>query len=168
MSPHRDGMPDMGDGMAPRHGHAKPTAEERACFAALTAEAKTATARFADIGVAIAEGYVVSDDPAKTHMPNRAYMRDGRSLDLAYPESLVYRTDENGERRFVGALYKAMKGEGPAPCGNATSWHTHGRCLGADGAVMPENKDKTCPPGYERRDGAVEMMHVWFEPRRPR
>jgi hypothetical protein len=150
------------------HRSPEPTAEERACFEQLTADAKVATARFADINVAIAEGYLISDDPTKTHMPNRAYMRDGRSLDLANPETLVYVTDASGERRFVGAMYRALKGHGPAPCGNATYWHTHGRCLAPDGTSIPEDTDKTCPAGYVWRDGMVEMMHVWFVPRKQR
>jgi hypothetical protein len=152
-------------GAAGAHTHPAPTADERQCFADLTAEAKIATERFADVNVAIAEGYLISDDPADTHMPNRAYMRDGRSLDLAYPESLIYATDANGERRFVGALYRSLKGHGPTPCGNATFWHTHGRCIASDGTSAPESKDKTCPAGYEHRDGAIEMMHIWYVPR---
>jgi len=171
MHVHPDGMTMLDSGVpgaAPQQAHPEPTAEERACFADLTTEAKIATARFDDIDVAIAEGYRISEDPAETHMPNRAYMRDGRSLDLAYPESLIYISDASGERRLVGALYKAIKGQGPTPCGNATSWHTHGRCIAADGTFIPESKDKTCPAGYEHHDGAVEMMHLWFVPRRQR
>jgi hypothetical protein len=163
---HPDGIQQAG--VAATHGHPDPTPDERACFAELTAETKTVTARFADVNVAIAEGYVISDDVTKTHMPNRTYMRDGRSLDLAYPESLIYVTDASGSRRFVGALYKALKGQGPTPCGNATYWHTHGRCISPAGETIPENKDKTCPAAYEWRDGAIEMMHIWFVPRRPR
>jgi hypothetical protein len=162
-------MPADGAAMSgAAHTHPEPTAEERACFVELTAEAKIATARFADINVAIAEGYMISEDSTKTHMPNRAYMRDGVTFDLANPETLVYRTDDSGERRFVGALYKAFKGQGPTPCGAATYWHTHGRCIASDGTKVEENKDKTCPAGYEHREGAIEMMHVWFVPRRQR
>lgn len=162
-----DGMlsPDGAAMPAGAHGHPEPTAEERTCLVALTADAKAATARFADIDVARAEGYRISDDPTETHMPNRAYMRDGKTLDLAYPETLVYVMDDSGERRFVGALYKAIKGQGPTPCGAATYWHTHGRCIDAAGAVIAENKDKTCPADYTHREGAVEMMHLWFVPR---
>ena len=167
---HPDGMPSPDGAAIPAapHDHPEPSADERACFAALTAEAKAATARFVDIDIARAEGYRISDDPTKTHMPNPAYMRDGNSLDLANPESLIYRTDANGERQFVGALYKALKGNGPTPCGAATYWHTHGRCIDAQGTAIEENKDKTCPAGYTHREGAVEMMHLWFVPRRQR
>jgi hypothetical protein len=165
-----DSLPGDDMGMArsagaAAHGHAPPTEDERACFAELASEAKVATARFSDINVAIAEGYVIAGDPTKTHMPNRTYMRDGRSLDLAYPETLIYRTDANGERRFVGVMYRAVKGHGPTPCGNATNWHTHGQCVAPDGMPIPERQDGTCPTGYEHRDGVIEMMHVWFVPR---
>jgi hypothetical protein len=167
---HADGMPARPRAPMPAgaHGRPEPTVGERACLVALTAEAKAATLRFADIEVARAEGYRISDDPTKTHMPNPAYSRDGKLLDLAYPETLVYRMDADGERQFVGALYKALKGAGPTPCGAATYWHTHGRCMPPAGEAIPENKDKTCPAGYTHREGAVEMMHLWFVPRRQR
>jgi hypothetical protein len=152
---------------ATMHAHPEPTAEERACFIALTAEAKAATARFADIEVARAEEYMISDDPTKTHMPNRAYMRDGAPLDLAKPETLVY-IMRDGERVFAGAMYRALRGQGRTPCGAATYWHTHGRCVPPNGEAIAENKDKTCPAGYEHQDGVVEMMHLWFIPRRQR
>ncbi len=164
---HPDGMlsPDRAAMPAGAHGRPEPTVEERACLVALTADAKAATLRFADIEVARAEGYRISGDPTKTHMPNPAYSRDGKLLDLAYPETLVYVMDDSGERRLAGALYKALTGQGPTPCGAATYWHTHGRCIGAAGAVIAENKDKTCPAGYTHREGTVEMMHLWFVPR---
>jgi hypothetical protein len=123
--------------------------------------------RFEDFDAALGEGYAANiADPSKTHHPNRAYKRDGVIFDLAKPESLIYATQDDGSKRFVGVLYHAPKGEGPTPCGNATYWHTHGQCIDrATGALAPERKDKTCPAGYEYRDGAVEMMHLWFVPR---
>ncbi len=81
---------------------------------------------------------------------------------------MVYVMDDSGERRLVGALYKALKGNGPTPCGPATYWHTHSRCIPPAGEAIPENKDNTCPAGYTHREGAVEMMHLWFVPRRQR
>lgn len=164
---HPDGMPAAAGAPMPAgaHGRPEPTVEERACLVALTADAKAATLRFADIEVARAEGYRISGDPTKNHAPNPAYMRDGKALDLAYPETLVYQLNDGGERQLIGALYKALKGQGSAPCGAATYWHTHGRCIDAAGAVIAENKDKTCPAGSNHREGAVEMMHLWFVPR---
>jgi len=151
---------------AAAHAHPKPTTDELACMADLTAEAKAATARFEDFNVAVAEGYVTNEfDPSKTHHPNRAYKRDGVIFDLSKPESLIYVTQNDGGKRFVGALYHAPLGQGPTPCGAATFWHTHGTCIAADGTAIPESKDKTCPAGYEYRPGNVEMMHLWFVPR---
>jgi hypothetical protein len=155
---------DMGDATLAAHAHPKPSADELACLADLTVRAKAANARFEGFDVAMAEGYVANPgDPSETHYPNREYNRDGVVFDLAKPETLIYVTDDAGGKRFVGVMYKALKGQGPTPCGNATFWHTHGQCIDpAGGATIPELKDKTCPAGYAHRDGAIEMMHLWF------
>jgi hypothetical protein len=146
--------------------HSKPNADERACLADLTAQARAATTRFEDFNIAVAEGYVSNVmDPSKTHYPNRAYKRDGVIFDLSKPESLIYITQDDGTKRFVGVLYHTPVGQGPTPCGAATFWHTHGQCIDATGAAVPESKDKTCPAGMQHRDGNVEMMHLWFVPR---
>jgi hypothetical protein len=157
------------DGTAPKEHRppADPTADEKACMASLTAEVKEATLRLADPAVAEAEGYRFSDDPTHTHMPNRAYARDGLTLDYAHPESAIYRMRDDGTYRLVGVLFKAKKNEGPMPCGNATWWHTHTNCVDdATGKPLDLMADVDCPPGSTPHEGAVEMMHVWFVPRR--
>jgi hypothetical protein len=146
--------------------HTTATADELACLADLTAQAKAATTRFEDFAVAQAEGYVSNRlDPSKTHHPNPRYKRDGLIFELSKPESLIYVTRDDGSKRLVGALYHAPIDQGPTPCGNATFWHIHGHCVDDTGIVIPESKDKTGPAGYQHRDGNVEMMHLWFVPR---
>jgi len=157
------------DGAAPKQHHppAKPTVEERACMADLTAQVKEATLRLQDPEVARAEGYRFSDDPTDTHMPNRIYARDGETLDYAHPESAIYRLHDDGSYTLIGVLFKALKGEGPQPCGNATWWHTHTHCTDdATGKPLDMPGDQPCPAGSAAHEGAVEMMHVWFVARR--
>jgi hypothetical protein len=156
------------DGKAPKAHHppVKPTAEELACLAALTAQAKEATLRLQDPAVAAAEGYRFNDDPTDTHMPNPAYHRDGTVLDLGHPESAIYRLRDNGKYQLVGVLYKAVKGQGQQPCGNATWWHTHTHCRAdASGKPLDMLGDQPCPAGSTAHEGRVEMMHLWFVPR---
>jgi hypothetical protein len=153
-----------------RHRTAKPTAEEIACLRDLTAQGKAATARFEDYAVAAAEGYrdpgLRPDGQPRTHFGNPAYRRDGATFDLANPEVLIYVPAADGSKRFVGAMYTAPVGQGPAPCGNATFWHTHNQCINPETRAMePEAADHTCPAGWDVREGRVEMIHLWFAPR---
>jgi hypothetical protein len=152
---------------AARH-HPQPTAEEITCLTDLTAQAKEATARFADYNVAVAEGYVPPAKVDGTHYGNQQYRRDGVTFDLANPETLVYKTNDDGSRLLVGALYQAFKGQGPTPCGNATYWHTHLHCEAADGTRVPEidEREGACPAGSTAVEGKIEMLHLWFLPRR--
>jgi len=168
-TPHTHASGDGGvvtsDGEAPKAHHppAKPTADERACMADLTAQVKEATLRLQDPEVAKAEGYRFPDDPTKTHMPNRAYARDGKTLDYAHPESAIYRLQDDGTYQLVGVLFTALKGQGPQPCGNATWWHTHTHCVDdATGKPLDMPGDQPCPAGTTAHEGRAEMMHVWF------
>jgi hypothetical protein len=161
--------PATADSGSEAHLHAKPvaTADERACLADLTAEAKELTARFNDYAVAVQEGYVPNPgNPDGTHYPNRTYNLDGVVFDLARPETLIYRTDAAGSRRFVGVMYKAPKGQhGPTPCGAATYWHTHTSCVNPTTREKIEDTHEPCPSGFDTRESG-EMIHLWFVPRR--
>ncbi|MBI5289811.1 MAG: hypothetical protein HY873_12640 [Chloroflexi bacterium] len=157
------------DGEPPKQHHppAKPTPEERACMADLTAQVKDATIRLQDPEVAKAEGYRFPDDPTKTHMGNRTYVRDGKTLDYAHPETAIYKMQSDGAYRLVGVLFTALKGQGPQPCGNATRWHTHTHCVdGATRKPLDMPGDQACPAGSTAHEGRAEMMHVWFVGRR--
>ncbi len=159
------------DGQPPKSHHppAKPTAEERACMADLTAQVKEATLRLTDPEVARAEGYRFPDDPTKTHMGNRAYVKDGMTLDYAHPETAIYKMQADGTYQLVGVMFLALKGQGPQPCGNATWWHTHTHCVDdATNKRLDMPGDQPCPPGSTTHEGRAEMMHVWFVPRKQR
>jgi hypothetical protein len=96
------------------------------------------------------------------HLRNKANQRDGRILDPARPELLVYGVD--GQRQvLLGVVYQMEKaGEpGPAVGGQLTNWHAHNVCV----AVTPPGFGLVSPFGGCPL-GAVavtipEMMHVW-------
>jgi hypothetical protein len=154
---------------AHHHSDVVGMAEEIACGNGLVRATREATARFADINVALAEGYRNNPDkPGATHYGNPAYKRDGKIMDLAHPESLVYYTNpKTGESVLLGALFTMPRGEdGPQPCGAVTSWHTHAACADrATGDVIPVEAGTPCAEGY-RYGESVQMMHVCFVPGR--
>lgn len=163
---------DAAPGAAPaghQHVAADATPEQVACGNDLVRRTQQATARFADINVALAEGYRA--DPSKpdaTHYGNAAYRRDGTIMDLEHPESLVYVTNrQTGQKVLLGALFVMPKGQaGPQPCGPVTYWHTHASCRdAASGDVIPVESGAACPAGYRYAESA-QMMHVWFVPGR--
>jgi len=106
------------------HPHPEPvvaTPEQIACGHDLVDRTREAIARFEDFAIAVAEGYVASEDkPDATHFRNAAYHRDGNILHLANPESLVYFTRPDGTKVLRGALYKSAPGQ-PGPTRAALS-----------------------------------------------
>lgn len=147
------------------HSHGTPVTAspaQIACGADLVDRTREAIARFEDVNVALAEGYRA--DPRKpnaTHYGNPKYKRDGRTLDLAHPESLVYLTRKDGTKKLVGALFTMARGEsGPQPCGDVTHWHTHTNCILLDGTEGAKPVDGACAAGETLRT-SNEMMHVW-------
>jgi len=152
-----------------QHAAVDATPEQIACGNDLVRRTQEATARFADIDVALAEGYRSNPrKPDATHYGNAAYRNDGKIMDLAHPESLVYATDRTtGKKVLLGALFVMPKGEaGPQPCGPVTYWHTHASCRNAaTGDIIDVESGAACPAGYRYGESA-EMMHVWFVPGR--
>ena len=96
-------------------------------------------------------------------MPNPAWRADGRVLDPAHPETLVWWNGPGDQLTLVGVMYTAAKGShGPTVGGPITRWHDHESCRDpGTGAKLGRPVDGTCPDGQVyRRSG--EMMHVWF------
>jgi hypothetical protein len=97
------------------------------------------------------------------HVPNPAWRADGRALDPARPETLVYWNGPGDRLTLVGVMYTAPRGtSGPAVGGPITRWHDHESCRDpATGRKLGRPADGVCPSGQvHRRSG--EMMHVWF------
>jgi hypothetical protein len=162
----------------PEHVHganlpevAAATDEQRAAAEALWKESMANAERWRDPEAAAAAGFRFKDDGAAgpgrkvrfLHMPNPAWRADGRVLDPAHPETLVWWNGPGDRLTLVGVLYTAAKGShGPTVGGPITRWHDHESCRDpGTGAKLGRPVDGTCPDGQVyRRSG--EMMHVWF------
>jgi hypothetical protein len=165
-----------GAGMA-EHAHgpdlpdvAAATADERARAEALRKASAAGAERWRDPEAAEAAGFRFRDDRAGPgrrvrflHVPNPAWRLDGRVLDPARPETLVYWTGPGDGLMLVGVMYTAGRGaSGPAVGGPITRWHDHESCRDpATRAKLGRPVDGACPEGQVfRRSG--EMLHVWF------
>jgi hypothetical protein len=162
----------------PEHAHganlpevAAATAEQRAAAEALWKESMANAERWRDPEAAVAAGFRFKDDGAAgpgrkvrfLHVANPAWRADGRVLDPAHPETLVWWNGPGDRLTLVGVMYTAAKGShGPAVGGPITRWHDHESCRDpGTGAKLGRPVDGACPDGQVyRRSG--EMMHVWF------
>jgi hypothetical protein len=145
------------------------TGEQRDAAEALWKASMADAERWRDPEAAAAAGFRFKDDGGTgrrvrfLHVPNPAWRADGRVLDPAHPETLVYWSGPGGRLTLVGVMYTAARGtHGPTVGGPITRWHTHESCRDpATGAKLGRPVDGACPDGQVyRRSG--EMMHVWF------
>jgi hypothetical protein len=157
-----------------RHGRNLPdvaaaTADERARAEALWKASAANAERWRDPEAARAAGFRFRDEAGPErrvrflHVPNPAWRADGRVLDPARPETLVYWNGPGDRLTLVGVMYTAARGaSGPTVGGPITRWHDHESCRDpATRAKLGRPVDGTCPEGQVfRRSG--EMMHVWF------
>jgi hypothetical protein len=141
-----------------------PTADQQRAADALAAATRTATARYASLDAALADGYqlpAVAHGP-DVHVPNKAYASDGHVLDPQRPEVLVYAIDGT-KATLLGVMYEMETAgvPGPTPGGPITRWHAHNICLTAlppgFGVVSPFG---SCP-ALSITLTSAEMMHVW-------
>ncbi|HWC41716.1 MAG TPA: hypothetical protein VHK02_06995 [Actinomycetota bacterium] len=176
------GTPDQANGPGtpgtPEHAHgpnlpdvAAATDEQRAAAEALWKASVTDAERWRDPAAAAAAGFRFRTDGDAgpggkvrfLHVPNPAWRADGRVLDPARPETLVYWNGPGDRLTLVGVMYTAARGSrGPAVGGPITRWHDHESCRDpATGAKVGRPVGGACPDGQVyRRSG--EMMHVWF------
>jgi hypothetical protein len=145
---------------------APPTSEQRAAAARLIDATRDGIARYADLDVALADGYVPSTPPRAptVHYANPAYVHDGHVLDPLRPEELVYANTPHGPL-LLGAMYMMPNANEPGPAigGSLTEWHIHtnlcfalpSRAIG--GFLTPFG---TCPPGSINAPTPA-MLHVW-------
>ena len=145
--------------------------DERARAEALWKASVAGAERWRDPAAAAAAGFRFKDQdragsgrPVRfLHVPNPAWRADGRLLDPAHPETLVYWTGPGERLTLVGVMYTAPRGtHGPTVGGPITRWHTHESCRDpGTRAKVGRPVDGACPQGQVyRRSG--EMMHVWF------
>jgi hypothetical protein len=159
--PHGPNVPDV----------AAATDEERAKAEALWKASVASAGQWRDPDAAAAAGFRFRDEdeagPERRvrflHVPNPAWRSDGRVLDPARPETLVYWNGPGDRLTLVGVMYTAARGaSGPIVGGPITRWHDHASCRDpATRAKLGRPVNGACPEGQVyRRSG--EMMHVWF------
>jgi hypothetical protein len=143
-----------------------PTAAERRAADDLYTATAAAIALYRDPAVAAADGYQV-DGLRGTgfHADNPAYKHDGRILDPARPETLVYAVAESGEAVLLGAMFQMdeIGQAGPAVGGPLTVWHAHDHiCLTVPFAITGVTSPYgLCPLGAFTLPITNEMLHVW-------
>ena len=126
----------------------------------------------ADPAIAAADGYQVDGIAGVDfHAMNPGYEHDGRVLDPARPEALVYGRSPRGPV-LLGAMF-VMPGidqPGPAVGGPLTVWHAHERiCF----SLLPpaltgiESPLGGCPVGSLDLPRTSQMIHIWTAPGAP-
>ena len=163
---------------APKHVHgpnlapvAAASDDERARAEALWKASAANAERWRDQAAAARAGFRFRDQdeagPGRPvrflHVPNPAWRADGRVLDPAHPETLVYWTGPGERLTLVGVMYTAPRGaHGNTVGGPITRWHDHESCRDpVTQAKLGRPVDGACPQGQVYRR-SVEMMHVWF------
>jgi hypothetical protein len=139
-----------------------PTRAQQRAAADLATRTIAATARYANLSVALGDGFRPGQVFAgyDVHLENHADV--GYILDPAHPQALVYAIT-NGRATLLGALFQMPYAgrPGPTPGGPLTSWHAHNVCLSALppglGVVSPF---AGCPP-LSVDTTTPEMMHIW-------
>jgi hypothetical protein len=163
---HAPGQDDTG-----AHTHAsgscQPTAAQLRAASELVADTRWGLARFGALPNALAAGYAPQrrEPEAIKHYFNPAYVTDGRVLDPARPEGLVYAFTARGPV-VVAAVYLMNRvGEpGRAVGGCLTRWHLHDNLCSNDPArgtiTGLRTRGGRCPPGQVPWT-APPMLHTW-------
>jgi hypothetical protein len=88
----------------------------------------------------------------------------GRSIfDFTRPKALIYANAPGRPLVLVGAMWSTRDGEvGPTPAGPILRWHSHVVCKAGKKRGLKPLPGGKCPPGSVLRQGASEMLHVWF------
>ncbi len=154
-------------GMLMGHAPDRPaTPTEIAAANAVWQATATALAPFRDPRIAAANGYQVEGVfGLDFHAQNEAYQHDGRIMDPARPEHLIYAEGPDGPV-LLGAMFEMPDGAGPGPAvgGPLTVWHAHEHVcfgllpLGMTGLLSPLG---SCPVGSVDITRTPEMIHVW-------
>ncbi len=157
----------LGTGHVHAAGLCRPTSAQFAAAGRLVAATRQNARRFADLGDARTAGYAphVRAVRSTMHYFNASYVTDGRVLDPARPEGLLYARTTRGPV-LVAAVYLMNRADEPglAVGGCLTEWHTHNNFCSSDPAngmitgVLDRNG--RCPPGQVRW-AAPPMLHTW-------
>jgi hypothetical protein len=148
-------------------GACRPTASQLRAAGELVADTRWGLARFADLPDALAAGYAPSrrEREALKHYFNAAYVTDGRVLDPARPEGLLYAFTARGPVVVAAVYLMNRAGEpGREVGGCLTRWHVHDDLCSGDPArgAITERRGPAgrCPPG-QAPWAAPPMLHTW-------
>jgi hypothetical protein len=144
-------------------------ARARSVLGRLAAAAKRG--RWADVRAAERAGYDTRTrerEPGDRrvfffHAERREAARGRSIFDFTRPKALIYANAPGQPLVLVGAMWSTRDGEvGPTPAGPILRWHSHVVCKeGRKRGLKPPAGGK-CPAGARLRQGASEMLHVWF------
>ncbi|HET7476752.1 MAG TPA: hypothetical protein VFJ97_12125 [Dermatophilaceae bacterium] len=159
------------------------TAAQTAAAAGLLAGIETATAKYRDIEVARAAGWDVQEGLARRarrtngkakvnsakamlnlHVGNKAVLKDGKDIDPAAPNALIYDRSRDGTWSLIGVMFIAEDRKHPtADYAPYLRWHYHDKCR-VPGQKQPTDPaaDGSCPTGSQPFTGKALMTHVWF------
>lgn len=149
-----------------------PTDADRAMANNLLAQTRTATAPYTDPEVAAAAGYRLDGLYGTAfHATNPRFEEDGRVLDPARPEMLVFAATTDGPV-LLGAVFTTpgASDEGPRIAGPLVMWHNHEHvCVSLTppsltGIASPFGG---CPFGSVDIPLTAQMLHVWTVPGAP-
>ncbi len=118
-----------------------------------------------DVNNAMNDGYSNGPPFDFLHYVNFDYTKDGRLLDPAKPEFLMYYPTSKGQV-LAGAMFLTEKlyDHGPQPGGAEMIWHYHTSeqafCF-RNNVMVEFEDDNSCANGIASRR-SPEMLHVWF------
>ena len=124
-----------------------------------------------DVAAARRAGYDMRTRPRKRgdrsvfffHAERREQPRRGTIFDFTRPKALIYANAPDRPLMLVGAMWSTRDGEvGPTPAGPILRWHSHVVCKEGTKRGLKPLAGGSCPPGAQLRQGASEMLHVWF------
>ncbi len=124
-----------------------------------------------DLRAARRAGYDTTTRPRKPgdrsvfffHAERREEPRGKSIFDFTRPKALIYANAPGRPLVLVGAMWSTRDGEvGPTPAGPILRWHSHVVCKAGKKRGLAPLPGGECPPGSVLRQGASEMLHVWF------
>lgn len=148
-------------------GSCQPSFAQLSAATRLVADTKRGLARFARLRDALAADYAPHGRrrEALKHYFNPAYVTDGRVLDPARPEGLLFAHTDRGPV-VVAAVYLMNRADEPGKAvgGCLTRWHAHDNLCSsnpANGMITGlRTRGGQCPPGQVAW-AAPPMLHTW-------
>jgi hypothetical protein len=149
-------------------GSCEPTSGQLNAASTLVADTSRSLAGFADLRDAKTAGYAPHHrvPEAIKHYFNSAYVTDGRVIDPARPEGLMYASTNRGPVLVAAVYLMNRAGEPGRPVGGClTQWHTHDNLCSSDPAngkiTGLRTPGRRCPPGQVPWAAPV-MLHTWI------